>query len=439
MTLFWPLTAVGAEPTLGDTLASVGVVGGSIIGVLLLLLAFVKTFLVIGRPNELLVFSGRKRTLEDGSQVGFRIVRGGRSLRIPILERVDRMDLTTMPIDIKIRGAYSKGNIPVNVDAVANAKITTERSTLRHAIERFLGTNPAEIRRVAKETLEGTLRGVIAQLTPEELNHDRQKLSDILKNEVVDDFDKLGLMVDTFRIQHVSDDTNYLDSISRVRIAEVLRDAEIAESNATREADQSIAEAEARGRIAQENADAAIVEQENDLKRLSAELDAQAKAEEERTAAAGREARAVAEQQLQAIRAQLEELRLQAEQVIPAQLHSKAQQLKASGDACINAETGRAESESLNALYDAWQTAGGAAKEVFLIQQIDRILEEVAKVTDGLAVEKVNIIDGGDGRTMAAYVGAYPSIVLELLEKIRQTVGIDVVDVLAKHSSGGKR
>jgi flotillin len=434
-----PLAAVEIAPSVLETLTSVGIVGGSVIGILLLVLFFVKSFLIIGRPNELLVFSGRQRTLEDGSQVGFRIIRGGRSVRIPILEQVDRMDLTTMPIDIKIRGAYSKGNIPVNVDAVANAKITTDSTTLKHAIERFLGIKRTEIRRVAKETLEGTLRGVIAQLTPEELNHERQKLSDILKSEVDDDFSKLGLMVDTFRIQQVSDDTNYLDSISRIRIAEVLRDAEIAESDAKREADRAIADAEANARVAQENAEAAIIEKENDLKRLQAELDAEAKSEEERTTAASREARAVAEPTRHAIRSTLEELRLRAEQVIPAEMNSQASQLKAAGDAFIKEETGRAEGDSLNALYQAWKAAGGAAKEVFLIQQIDRILEEVAKVTDGLEIANVNIIDGGDGQALAGYVGAYPAIVIELLEKIRQTVGIDVVGVLASQTRGGSK
>lgn len=420
-----------------ELLSTVGVIGGATIGAVLLLLLFVKSFLTIGRPNELLVFSGRQRRLADGSTVGFRLIRGGRSFRIPLLEQVDQMDLTTMPIEIRIRGAYSKGNIPVNVDAVANAKITSDDKTIRNAIERFLGTTRSEIRRVAKETLEGTLRGVIAQLTPEELNHDRQKLSEILKQEVVDDFNTLGLMVDTFRIQHVSDDISYLDSISRVRIAEVLRDAEIAESNNTREADQAIAKADATGRVSQENAGAIIVEHENGLKELQAQLDAEAKSEEELTVAASREARALAEQKLQTIRGELEELRLHAEQVIPAQMQSRARQLKAAGDAAIKEETGRAEGDSLKALYEVWREAGGAAKEIFLVQQIDQILGEVAKVTEGIQVRNVNLIDSGDGKALAGYVGSYPAIVLELLSKIRDTVGIDVVDILATHSKKG--
>ena len=422
-----------------ETLIQVGTYSGIGLGVLLGLVMMVKQFLIIGKPNEVLVFSGRKQTLADGTQVGFRIVRGGRSFRVPLLEVVDSMDMTVMAIDIKIRGAYAKGNIPINVDAVANVKITNDDVLIHHAVERFLGRPQAELRGVAKETLEGTLRGVLALLTPEEVNHDRQKLADKLKEEVADDLGRMGLAVDTFKIQHVTDEVQYLDSISRIKIAEVLKDAEIAESNAKREADQIVADADMRGSVAMEQAQAKIVEQANDLARYKAELEAQARSEEEKTVAAGLEARAKAEQELQAIRGQLEQLRLQADTVIPADKEREAAELVAAGNAAIKAETGRAQGEALQALYTAWQLAGHDASEIFLIQQIDRIIADVAKVTDGLAVQNVNLIDGGDGRTLARYVGAYPAVVTEILERITATVGIDVVSILTQKNQQRKQ
>ncbi|TNF29462.1 MAG: flotillin family protein [Deltaproteobacteria bacterium] len=423
-----------------DLLVTVGITAGSILAFLFLLLAFVKSFLVIGRPNELLVFSGRKHAAADGTSVGWRYIAGGRSIRWPIVERVDRMDLTTMPIDIRIRGAYAKGNIPVNADAIANVKVSLQEPYLHHAIERFLGRAQEEIRKVAKETLEGTLRDVIAQLTPEQINHDRQELSEQLRNAVREDIAKLGLQVDTFKIQHVTDEVNYLDSISRVRIAEVIRDAEIAESDANREAEQAIAAAKSRGHVAVERSKAAIAEAENELARVKAELEAKARSEEERTVAAAREAQATAEQQLQAVRQKLEALRLEAEVVIPAQRESEAQALRAAGDAAIKTETGRAQSEALQALYDVWAAAGDRAREVFLIQQIDELLSTVAAVTEDLAVDRVNLIDGGDGKTLARHVGSYPSVVAELLQNIKDTVGIDVASVLRAdaNAQGGK-
>jgi len=434
-----PLGALDYETV--ELLKTVGIWSGAIIGTLFLIVFFVKSFLKVGRPNELLIFSGRKHKmrLPDGKEidVGWRYIAGGRAILWPIIERVDRMDITIMPIDISIRGAYAKGNIPVNVDAVANVKVTLDEPDVHHAIERFLGKSRNEISKVARETLEGTLRGVLAQLTPEEINHDRQKLSETLRAEVADDLGRLGLQVDTFKIQHVTDDVKYLDSISRVRIAEVLRDAEIAESDSGREAEQAIAAATMRGQVAVERSSSAIAEKENELALKKAELEATAKSEEERTVAAAREARAMAEQRLQAVRKELEALRLEAEQVIPALREAEAQALRAAGDAAIKAEMGRAQGDALAALYGAWSSAGSRAREVFLIQQIDGILADVASVTENLAVDRVSLIDGGDGESIARYVGSFPQVVTEILARIKDTVGIDVTQILSSGPNAG--
>jgi len=420
-----------------ELLIDVGIWSGSILGGLLTLIIIAKNFLIIGKPNEVLVFSGRKVTLDDGTMVGFRVVRGGRSFRVPLLEKVDSMDMTIMPIEIRIRGAYARGNIPINVDAVANVKITNDDQLIHHAIERFLGRPREQLRSVAKETLEGTLRGVLALLTPEEVNHDRQKLADKLKDEVADDLGQMGLSVDTFKIQHVTDEVQYLDSISRIKIAEVIKEAEIAESNAKREADEVVAAAEMRGKVALEQADAKIIEETNDLERHKAQLDAQARSEEETTIAAGREARAVAEQELQQVRGELEKLRLQAETVIPADKARAAQELRAAGDAAIRAETGRAQAQALEALLAAWRVAGTDANEIFLIQQIDHIISDVAAVTKRIDVNQVNLIDGGDGKTLARHVGSYPAVVSEIFDRIKDTVGIDVVSILTERKPPG--
>ncbi|MFO0749804.1 MAG: SPFH domain-containing protein [Myxococcota bacterium] len=431
------------DPETIDLLKTVGIWSGAILVALFLMIMFVKSFLKIGRPNELLIFSGRKHEMPEGGAVGWRYIAGGRAIRWPIIERVDRMDITIMPIDINIRGAYAKGNIPVNVDAVANVKVTLDEPKVHHAIERFLGKSREEITKVAKDTLEGTLRGVLAQLTPEEINHDRQKLSETLRTEVADDLGKLGLQVDTFKIQHVTDEVRYLDSISRVRISEVVRDAEIAESDALREAEQAIAGATMRGQVATQKSGAAIAEKESELALVKAELESRAKSEEERTTAAAREARAMAEQKLQVVRKELEALRLEAEQVIPALREAEAAQLRAAGDAAIKAELGRAQGDALAALYGAWLAAGPKAREVFLIQQIDQILADVANVTNSLTVERVSLIDAGDGETLARYVGAFPQVVTEILARIKDTVGIDISQILSSNTAtrdhGGAR
>jgi len=180
-------------------------------------------------PNEVLIFSGTHRQVGK-RQVGYRLVQGGRGIRVPLLERVDKLDLTNMVIDLRVVGAYSKGGIPLTVEGVANVKVASNEPTISNAIERFLGKPRAEIVAVARETLEGNLRGVLATLTPQEVNQDRVKFAESLLHEADHDLTQLGLGLDTLKIQNVSDDKGYLDSIGRRQTADLLMRSRVAEA-----------------------------------------------------------------------------------------------------------------------------------------------------------------------------------------------------------------
>ncbi len=402
----------------------------------LLLVAIARQFLFIGRPNEVLIFSGRRRQLADGSAIGYReVLGGGWAFRVPVLEKVERMDLTAIPIDIAIQNAYSKGGIPLTVHAVANVKVSSDPRRVKNAIERFLGRDPAEIRRVAKETLEGHLRGVLATLTPEEVNEDRLKFAGALVDEAEEDFHKLGLQLDVLKIQNVMDDVKYLDSIGRKRIAEVVRDAEIAESNAMAEAKEVEAGARQRGEVAVQTAQTEIVQLENALRQLKADLDAEARASEERATAAARQARAESERKLQEIREKLEQLRLQADVVLPAEAKRQAQALSARGAAASIEENGRALAQVLQMMTDAWLEAGPDAKDIFLIQQLETVLETVVKRVNDISLDEVNILDGGDGHALARHVAGFPAVVRQVLEEMKATTGVDVAGTLAGTAS----
>jgi flotillin len=84
---------------------------------------FLNSFLRICNPNEILILSGRKHRTKSGEEVGYRVIFGGRVIVIPILETVKRMDLTTMPVPVEVRNAYSKGGTPLDIQAIANVKI----------------------------------------------------------------------------------------------------------------------------------------------------------------------------------------------------------------------------------------------------------------------------------------------------------------------------
>lgn len=416
------LDNVGAPVVVGVALA---------LGLLLVLVFIVKNLLYICRPNEILIFSGRKHRTPDGREIGFRVVHGGRGVRLPIVEEVVRMDVSNISVNMQVNGAYSEGGIPLTVSAVANVKISTDRRFMANAIERFLGVPRAEIGRVAKETLEGHLRGVLATMTPEEVNEDRLKFAKQLQASSNPDLEKLGLGVDTLKIQHVEDDRQYLESLGRTRIAEILRSAAVAESDAVRAAEESEAAARARGQVALTRAQAAIQQKQNELRQVRAELDGAARAEEERAEAAGLQARAEAELELQKIRGDLEQLRLEAEVTIPAEIERQVRELHAAGHAATISADGEAMAHALAEVAASWKESGGKAMDMFVLQHLDAIFGEVARAARKIKVGEVNLVDGGDGRTIAAYASAYPATVGALFKEISATLGIDIARVIS--------
>jgi flotillin len=397
---------------------------------LLLLVAIARQFLFICRPNQILIFSGRQVELADGTKVGYRVVNGGFAFRVPLLERVDSMDLSTMPLDLHVTNAYSRGGIPLNVHAIANVKIASSTRVVGNAIERFLSRDPAEIRRVAKESLEAHVRGVLATLTPEEINTDRLKFANALVDEADADLHKLGLQLDTLKIQNVSDDVKYLDSIGRQQIAGVLMVADIAESTAKSEAEQAEAASNRDGQVAVQQAEATIIQRENELRKVKAELESQARSEEERTTQLTAEARALAEQELQRLRKEVEEARLMADVVLPARAKQQAEALAARGTAAVIAENGRAGAAVLQMLVDAWTEAGHDAREIFLMQQVEEVLSSVALPVSAVQVGEVALVDSGDGKALANYLSGYPAAVNAILEELRRTTGVDVLGTM---------
>ena len=418
------------------------IVGGVAAGiaVLLVLMVLYRYLLRICRPNEILIFSGRKHVTSDGRNVGYRVVFGGRGMRIPVVETVNRMDVSLISVPIQVQGAYSSGGIPLNVHAIANIKVSTDKRFVGNAIERFLGKDRNEIARVVQSTLEGHLRGVLATMTPEELNEDRLKFSRHLEASAGPDLEQLGLELDVLKIQHVADDGNYLESIGRQRIAEILRTAEVAESDATREAEQSEAAARARGEVAMTNAQAIVQRKQNELRQIKAEVDGEARSEEVRAEAAGQQARAEADLELQRVRGDLEQLRLQAEVTIPADVEAQVRELFAAGGAAPIAADGEAMAASLAEVSSAWRDTGGRAMDMFVLQHLDAIFDDVAHAAGRMKVGEVNLIDGGDGKTLPAYAAAYPATMAALFEQVTKTLGIDISKIITGTSaaSGGK-
>ena len=281
------------------------------------LLALMMGVWLIGRnyikvsPNAVAVLSGRRRKLADGRLVGYRMVKGGAALRIPVLEKVEYLSLNVITIGLEIKRAYTVKGVPVSVKAVANVKIRSDDTSLQAAAERFLGMTHDQVQRVIFQTLEGHLRSILGTLTVEEVNSDRTSFAQKLTSEAAVDLEKMGIGVDVLTIQEISDDEDYLNALGKKRTAEVKRDASIGEAEALRDAKIKSSLAMQEGERAKFDADAEIAQAQRDFALRQAQYQAEIETQKARAAQAGPLSEATARQGVVAEEVKVERTRTQ--------------------------------------------------------------------------------------------------------------------------------
>ncbi|MCS7291683.1 MAG: SPFH domain-containing protein [Gloeomargarita sp. SKYBB_i_bin120] len=384
----------------------------------------IRNLYYICQPNEVLIFAGTTRWVPAlGRRVGYRLVKGGSSLRMPLFERVLRLDLTNMIIELKVVGAYSKGGIPLKVEGVANIKIAGEEPIIHNAIERLLGKTRDEIQRIAKETLEGNLRGVLASLTPQQVNEDKLAFVRSLQEEAEEDLGKLGLVLDTLQIQNISDDVGYLDSLGRKQRAELLRDARIAEAQAQAQAAIQAAENARLTTFAKLDAEMEIIQAEVQRRIRDAVTRREALVAEVQAEVGAQLARTQADLAVQRERITQVRQQLQADVIAPAQARCQQEMEAAQAAAAQIVEDGKALVEGMRQLAMTWQQAGAHARQIFLLQKLAPLLQALAATVPPVQVERVTVLDPASASSTAAW-----------WEQVQAATGIDLKQLLPQKS-----
>jgi flotillin len=407
------------------------VAGGFVVGALVVLLATIKALIVIVPPNRAAVITGRSRQLTDGRGVGYRTVIGGRTLRIPIIEQVSWMPLATIPIELNVTNAFSKGGIPLSVQAVGNIKVASEpEATFNNGVERLLGKHIDEIEELAKETLSANLRGVLATLTPEEVNEDRLKFASQLVEEADQDLQKLGLQLDTLKIQNVTDEVGYLAAVGRAKTAQILKSAQIAEAQNEAETKQRQAESMRIAEVARAEAEIAVATARNELRVKQAQLNKEAETTERVAKVEAQRAEVEAQQNLESQRVELQKRRLLADVVEPAEADRRAAELRARAEAAPILENGKAQVEVLKLLYSQINNAGEQGFKVFMAEKLPALLGTAVEAVKGIEIDRLVVLDGGAGDGVGNAANQRVNAAYRTLEGLASSFGIDLQSVM---------
>src|SRR5690242_14781809 len=219
-------------------------------------------------PNQVLVISGKKRKMveADGTsrEVGFRIVKGGGTFVYPVVEKVDVLSLELLTIDVQTPEVYTSKGVPVKVDGVAQVKVKGDDISIATAAEQFLSKGREDIRNIATQTLEGHLRAILGTMTVEDIYQNRDAFASKVQEVAAGDMANMGLQIVSFTIRDIRDSQGYLEALGKPRIAQVKRDAVIAQAEADRDATIRSAQAQQAGQEAKFAADTKIAESQRD-------------------------------------------------------------------------------------------------------------------------------------------------------------------------------
>lgn len=227
-------------------------------------------------PDMIYIISGVKKQP--------RIITGRATLRIPFFERLDKIPLKLIQIDVKALNVPTNDFINVNVDAVANVRVSSDKNLIQIAAKHFLNQGKGEIAENVQQILEGNMREIIGQMKLISLVNDKQEFSKKIQENAIDDIQKLGLEIVNLNVQNVSDENSAIENLGVDNLVQIRKSAQISKAEAEKEIQVAIAKANeesnkasvlSKKNIAEQNKDLAIKESEfkieQDRKRADAD------------------------------------------------------------------------------------------------------------------------------------------------------------------------
>lgn len=422
---------------------------------LILLFIFLATHRKTALPNEVLIISGAlisgKHSFRDVNGNRVKLITNGGSFILPILQRWDVLSLNTRTIEVATPEVYTQQGVPIIVNGTVILKIGSSQEEVATAAEQFLGKNDEQINSEATEILEGHLRAILGTLTVEDTYQNRDAFAEKVQDVASSDLAKMGLQIISFTIKDIADKNGYLDSLGKKQIAEVKKNAAVAEAAANRDtriqqaqADQEakqqeierqtqIADAEREQQvkmadfkkqqeIAQAQADQAAIVEQMKAKQVQKEKDielAQKNAElqeQELNATVRKQADADLYKAQRAAEAQ------KATQIAAAEASAKEVELDAEAKANATKAIGLAQAEAIAKQAEAARQLDESGRFKMTIEAMPKIIE--AAMSPYANVDSIKLY--GDGDLTKQTSGS----LVKQLDMLQEVAGIDIRGML---------
>jgi flotillin len=451
----------------------------TIVGVIVLMILSIALMWRKVSQDKALVVTGLKK----------RVISGGGGLVIPLFEKTDIISLENMKIEVKIDGALTSQGVNIRADGVAVLKVKSDVESILSAVEQFNTGKEKEtievIKDTAKDVLEGKLREIVSKMSVEEIYMDREKFASQVQEVAALDLAEMGMEIKAFTIRDISDANGYLEALGKKRIAEVKRDANIAEAEANMETKIKTADANREGEAARLVSETQIAEstkmkelkvqayrKDQETEKAKADLAYEIEASKVQQEVETEKMKVlIVKKQKEIELAEQEALRMEreleativkqadadkysAEKRADSEKYKEIQGAMAIAEAIklkgqANAEARRAEgmaeveiirlkgiaeAEAMEKKAEAFKQYNDAAVTQMIIEKLPEIAKAVAEPLS--KTEKIVIVDSGNGQGKgAARVSGYVTDILASLpETVNAMTGINLMDILKREN-----
>lgn len=399
--------------------------------------------------NKILVVYGKV-----GGGRSARCLHGGGTFIWPLIQDFHYLNLTPMTINIPLKGALSQQNIRINVPSTFTLAIDTSDTNMNNAAVRLLGLNQGQIESMGAEIIFGQLRLTVASLTIEQINQDRERFLESIRKNIDSELQKIGLYLINVNITDITDESGYIESIGKKAASTAVNQAkvDVAEQEKLGAIGESSASKEKRIQVAL--FDAQAVEGENTAKANIAAYNATLFEAEAQADQRGEVAQQIALAEIQKAKALAETRRLEAEQVVPREIEKRKVEIDAEAKAEQNRKIARGEADAIisvksaeaegiqkvlnskamgyDALVKSVKNNTKDAATLLMVEKLDEIVKLQTEAIKNIKIDKITVWDSGSGEKGTSTANFMSGIIKTLppLHEVAKLAGLNLPEYL---------
>ena len=442
----------------------IGVLGGVLALLLfMIVLALLRSLVRVCPSNHILVVTGGTETVVDGRKYGFRIQKGGWTFVIPFLQTAQAIDLTILPINVRIEGVNSANGISVGADATACVCIDDLNATLLYsAVQQLLGKSRGQIQEQIQQTMIGNFRAALNKTTPlqaigmvesaedvggvggadmeasldvtaNDAEGERALFRQFLLEDCQEDLSAFGMEVVSVSLQRIWDTSNYIANLANKTLSRKRQEVEIEEARLRARAERAESDAKRRMLVAEGQANERILAAQQDVELFRRQCVAEINRARLEADSAIAQAESHGQRQVEEMKVELQKLKNQSEVTVEADARRQAAEILATGEGQAVEIVQQVRNDLLEQKVGLLRDAGDTGKIALFISQLPRLFEAYQLYASEQSVENLIVLNEDDGFNAAVNRG--PAALVDFLARLEAGFGISIKQLLSSNAA----